>query len=141
ENAKKEGVVTLPSGLQYKVITEGSGPSPKPTDKVIVKYRGTLTDGTGFDANDSATFGVTQVIKGWSEALQKMKKGAKWQLAIPGDLAYGERGYPPKIEPNSTLLFDVELIDIQPGATVQPPPQPVTSDIIKVPSAEELKKG
>lgn len=140
ENAKKEGWATLPSGLQYKVVNEGSGPTPSATDKVTVKYRGTLIDGTEFDKNDSATFPVNGVIKGWTESLQKMKKGAKWQLAIPGDLAYGERGYPPKIEPNATLLFDVELVDIQAGQPAQPP-QPVTSDIIKVPSAEELKKG
>lgn len=137
ENVKKEGVVKLPSGLQYKVISEGSGASPKATDRVAVKYRGTLINGTEFDKNDNATFQVNQVIKGWTEALQLMKKGAKWQLFIPSDLAYGPQGSG-KIEPNSTLLFDVELIDILPPAQAA---QPVTSDIIKVPSAEELKKG
>jgi FKBP-type peptidyl-prolyl cis-trans isomerase FklB len=145
ENAKKEGIVKLPSGLQYKVITEGSGPSPKATDRVSVKYRGTLIDGTEFDSTEKnggapATFRVDGVIKGWTEALQKMKKGAKWQLFIPGDLAYGERGSPPKIEPNATLVFDVELLDILPPQETAAP-QPVTSDIIKVPSADELKKG
>lgn len=143
ENAKKEGIVTLPSGLQYKVLSEGTGPSPKSTDRVSVKYAGTLINGTEFDSTAKnggtpATFRVDGVIKGWTEALQKMKKGSRWQLFIPGDLAYGERGSPPKIEPNSTLIFDVELLDILPP---QEAPQPVTSDIIKVPSAEELKKG
>ena len=145
ENAKKDGVVTLPSGLQYKVISEGSGPSPKPGDRVSVTYKGTLIDGTVFDSTEKnggtpATFRVDGVIKGWTEALLKMKKGAKWELFIPSDLAYGEGGKPP-IEPNSTLIFEVELLDVLPPVAPAQPPQPVTSDIIKVPSAEELKKG
>jgi FKBP-type peptidyl-prolyl cis-trans isomerase len=143
ENAKKEGVVKLPSGLQYKVISEGSGPSPKATDKVSVKYTGKLINGTVFDSTEKngghpATFRVDGVIKGWSEALQKMKKGSHWELYIPSDLAYGEAGNR-NIDPNSALIFDVELVDI---LAPQPPAgEPVTSDIIKVPSAEELKKG
>jgi FKBP-type peptidyl-prolyl cis-trans isomerase FklB len=116
ENAKKEGVTTLPSGLQYKVIQEGSGATPKAGDTVTVHYRGSLIDGTEFDSSykrgKPATFQADRVIAGWKEALQLMKPGAKWQLFIPGPLAYGERGAGTKIPPNSTLIFDVELISI-----------------------------
>jgi FKBP-type peptidyl-prolyl cis-trans isomerase FklB len=116
ENGKKEGVNTLASGLQYKVIKEGTGRTPGKTDTVTVHYRGTLINGTEFDSSYSrgnpATFGVSRVISGWTEALQLMKEGATWQLFIPPDLAYGEQGAG-KIEPNSTLIFDVELISIQ----------------------------
>jgi FKBP-type peptidyl-prolyl cis-trans isomerase FkpA/FKBP-type peptidyl-prolyl cis-trans isomerase FklB len=115
ENATKEGVTTTESGLQYKVITEGTGPKPGPTDSVTVHYRGTLTDGTEFDSSYSrgqpATFGVHQVIAGWTEALQLMPEGSKWELAIPSDLAYGPGGKGPVIGPNATLLFEVELLD------------------------------
>ncbi|HSB34156.1 MAG TPA: FKBP-type peptidyl-prolyl cis-trans isomerase [Nitrospirota bacterium] len=115
ENKKKEGVKTLPSGLQYKVITEGKGATPKATDTVTVHYKGTLTDGTEFDSsykrNAPATFPVNGVIKGWTEALQLMKEGSKWQLFIPANLAYGESGRP-GIPPNSVLIFDVELVKI-----------------------------
>ena len=115
ENAGKEGVKTLPSGLQYKVIEAGSGASPKATDQVSVHYRGTLVDGTEFDSSYSrgkpTSFGVNQVIPGWTEALQLMKEGGKWQLFIPSKLAYGER-QAGKIPPNSTLIFDVELISV-----------------------------
>ncbi|MGE5809723.1 MAG: FKBP-type peptidyl-prolyl cis-trans isomerase [Nitrospirota bacterium] len=115
ENKKKEGVKTLPSGLQYKVITEGKGASPKATDTVTVHYKGTLTDGTEFDSsykrNAPATFPVNGVIKGWTEALQLMKEGSKWQLFIPANLAYGESGRP-GIPPNSVLIFDVELLKV-----------------------------
>lgn len=144
-NAGKEGVVTLKSGLQYKVIREGEGRIPSAKDTVKVHYRGTLIDGTEFDSSykrgQPASFGVTGVIKGWTEALQLMKTGAKWQLFIPSELAYGARGTGSNIGPHSTLIFDVELLEITtppvPKATVKP----ITSDIIKVPSAEELKKG
>ena len=117
ENTKKDGVKTLPSGLQYKVVREGAGASPKATDKVTTHYRGTLLDGTEFDSsyrrNEPASFGVSQVIKGWQEALQLMKTGAKWQLFIPANLAYGEQGAPGgTIGPNATLIFDIELISI-----------------------------
>lgn len=117
ENAKKEGVKTLPSGLQYKIIEEGSGKTPSASDTVTVNYKGTLIDGTEFDSSykrgQPATFPVGGVIAGWTEALQLMKEGAKWQLFIPADLAYGERGAGQLIGPNATLIFDVELIAIK----------------------------
>jgi FKBP-type peptidyl-prolyl cis-trans isomerase FklB len=117
ENGKKEGVVTLPSGLQYKVIKEGTGKSPQKTDKVKVHYRGTLVNGTEFDSSHKrgqpAEFGVDKVIKGWTEALQLMKEGAQWTVFIPPDLAYGPRGAGATIGPNSTLIFEVELISVQ----------------------------
>ena len=116
ENAGKEGVKTTDSGLQYKVITAGEGKSPQKSDKVTVHYRGTLIDGTEFDSsysrNEPATFGVGQVIPGWTEALQMMKEGDKWEIYIPSKLGYGERGAGAKIPPNSTLIFEVELISV-----------------------------
>ena len=127
ENKKKEGVKTTPSGLQYKVLKEGSGPSPKETDTVVTNYKGTLLDGTEFDSsykrNEPATFPVNRVIKGWTEALQLMKPGSKYQLFIPAALAYGDRGAGRDIGPNATLIFDVELLSIkapEPAATVAP---------------------
>jgi FKBP-type peptidyl-prolyl cis-trans isomerase FklB len=145
ENAKKEGVKTLPSGLQYKVITEGTGPTPKTNETVIVHYRGTLIDGTEFDSSykrgEPYTTPVNFVIKGWTEALQLMKVGSKWQLFIPSDLAYRERRSGRLISPNSTLIFDLELLSIKQPVTPPLTTQPVTSDIVKVPSAEEIKKG
>jgi FKBP-type peptidyl-prolyl cis-trans isomerase FklB len=116
-NGKKEGVKTTGSGLQYKVLKSGTGASPKPTDSVKVHYHGTLLDGTVFDSSvdrgEPVTFGVGDVIPGWTEALQLMKVGDKWQLYIPSKLAYGERSAGPKISPNSTLIFDVELLSIE----------------------------
>jgi len=116
-NKAKPGVVTLPSGLQYKIITEGTGPKPTAADTVVTNYRGTLIDGTEFDSSykrgEPATFPVGQVIKGWTEALQLMPVGSKWQLFIPSDLAYGERSPGGEIGPNSTLIFDIELMSIQ----------------------------
>ncbi len=115
-NAKKEGVVTLPSGLQYKVIKEGTGPTPTADDTVTVNYKGTLIDGTEFDSSykrgQPATFPVKGVIPGWTEALQKMKVGSTWELFIPPSLAYGEKGAGRFIAPNSTLIFQVELLGI-----------------------------
>ena len=117
ENQKKEGIKTLPSGLQYKVMTEGSGKTPQATDTVTVNYKGTLIDGTEFDSSykrgQPASFKVNGVIKGWTEALQLMKEGSKWQLFIPHDLAYGERGAGRTIPPGSTLIFEVELISVK----------------------------
>ncbi len=145
-NKNNPGVVTLPSGLQYLVLAEGQGESPKPEDLVTVHYRGTLLDGTEFDrspTNQPATFAANAVIRGWTEALTHMKPGAKWKLFIPPQLAYGERGSPPKIGPNAALIFDLELVSFRspPPATNPPPSPPITSDIIKVPSLEEMKKG
>jgi len=118
-NGKKEGVKTLPSGLQYKVLKSGTGKSPKATDTVKVHYHGTLIDGTVFDSSvergEPATFGVNQVIPGWTEALQLMKEGDKWQLVIPSKLAYGERSPGGKIGPSSVLIFDVELLSVETG--------------------------
>lgn len=116
ENGKREGVVTLPSGLQYEVITEGTGKKPSASDTVSCHYHGTLIDGTVFDSsvmrNQPAEFPVSGVIKGWVEALQLMSEGAKWKLFIPANLAYGERGAGQSIEPNSTLIFEVELLKV-----------------------------
>ena len=116
ENKKKDGVVTLPSGLQYQVLTEGSGRLPKATDTVTVNYRGTLVDGTEFDSSytrgQPATFQVGKVVQGWAEGLQLMKEGSRWQLVIPPPLAYGARGSG-RIPPNSTLIFEVELLTVK----------------------------
>lgn len=115
-NKTKEGVVTLPSGLQYKILKDGNGAKPSATDQVRCHYHGTLIDGTVFDSSvergEPAIFGVNQVIKGWVEALQLMPIGSKWQLYIPSDLAYGTSGAGQAIEPNSALIFDVELLNI-----------------------------
>ena len=115
ENGKKDGVITLPSGLQYTILTEGSGDVPKTTDTVRVHYKGTLLDGKTFDSSydrgEPVEFPVTGVIKGWTEALQLMPVGSKWQLVIPSELAYGEQGNQ-AIPPNSLLVFDVELLAI-----------------------------
>ena len=117
ENKTKEGVVTLPSGLQYKILTQGTGPKPTATDTVVCNYKGTLLDNTEFDSsysrNQPLTIPVAGVIKGWTEALQLMPVGSKWQLFIPSDLAYGPQAKGP-IGPNSTLIFEVELLSIQP---------------------------
>lgn len=119
ENARKEGVVTLNSGLQYKVLKAGDGNSPKSGDQVRVHYRGTLVDGTVFDSSyergEPAEFGVSQVIRGWTEALLLMSPGSHWMLFIPPDLAYGENGAGDVIGPNSTLIFEVELLEVLPG--------------------------
>jgi FKBP-type peptidyl-prolyl cis-trans isomerase FklB len=135
-NKSKEGVVTLPSGLQYKIITAGAGPKPTASDTVVCNYKGTLVNGTEFDSSykrgQPATFPVGGVIKGWTEALQLMPVGSKWQLFIPSDLAYGERAMSDVLGPNSTLIFEVELVSIQekkPEAATQPstPAAPATT--------------
>ena len=116
-NKGKAGVVTLPSGLQYQVLQKGEGPKPTASDKVKCHYHGTLINGTVFDSSvqrgEPAVFGVSQVIPGWVEALQLMPVGSKWRLFIPSDLAYGEHGAGEAIEPNSALIFDVELLGIE----------------------------
>ncbi len=158
ENKKKPDVkthtVTLPDGktaeLQYKVLTEGTGRKPATNDIVSVNYRGTLIDGKEFDSSakhggQPSKFPVNRVVKGWTEALQLMPVGSKWEIYLPSTLAYGDMGSGPMIEPGSTLIFEVELVSADPP---QPPPtaaaspsQPLTSDIIRVPSADEMKKG
>jgi FKBP-type peptidyl-prolyl cis-trans isomerase len=135
-NKTKEGVVALPDGLQYKILTEGTGPKPTANDTVVCQYRGTLIDGTEFDSSykrgQPATFPVGRVIKGWTQALQMMPVGSKWQLFIPPDLGYGERGAPgTAIGPNAVLVFEIDLQSIQPPnatpAQPSPPSQPPTS--------------
>lgn len=153
ENKNKPGVKTLevkaPNGkmeeMQYKVLTEGTGATPNTNDTVSVIYRGTLIDGKEFDGSDKhggkpSTFPVNRVIPGWTAALEHMKVGSKWELFIPAALAYGERGFGPNVQPGATLIFSVELVSSESPKPPAPPP-PLTSDIIRVPSAEELKKG
>jgi FKBP-type peptidyl-prolyl cis-trans isomerase FklB len=159
-NKTKPGVktypVSLPGGataeLQYKVITEGMGATPKSNDTVQVNYRGTLINGKEFDSstthgNKPAKFPVNRVVRGWTEALQLMKVGSKWEVYLPSSLAYGDVPHGPLIEPGSTLIFEMELAGIEPPpAPVAPTPSaasssPLTSDVIKVPSAEGFKKG
>ena len=126
-NKAKEGVVTLPSGLQYKILQQGNGPKPTVNDTVVCNYRGTLLNGKEFDSSykrgQPATFPLGQVIKGWTEALQLMPVGSKWQIVLPPDLAYGERSAGPDITPNSTLVFEVELMSIKPPIE-KPTPKP-----------------
>jgi FKBP-type peptidyl-prolyl cis-trans isomerase FklB len=116
-NKEKDGVVTLPSGLQYKILKEGTGPKPTATDSVVCNYKGTLLDNTEFDSSykrgQPATFKVGQVIKGWTEALQLMPVGSKWQIFVPGELGYGLRGAGGPIGPNATLVFEIELLSIE----------------------------
>jgi FKBP-type peptidyl-prolyl cis-trans isomerase len=153
ENGKKAGVITLPDGLQYKVLKEGTGATPKPGDTVSALYTGKLIDGKEFDSTASRgnqpfkfVVGQGRVIKGWDEAVQHMKVGAKWEIYVPANLAYGENG-PGPIGPNQTLIFDLELL----GVTAAPQPaanpkagegtQVVSGEIIKVPSKADLEKG
>lgn len=139
-NKGKEGIVTLPSGLQYKILTAGTGPKPAATDSVVCNYRGTLIDGKEFDSSykrgQPATFPVNGVIKGWTEALQLMPVGSKWQLFIPPNLAYGERGAGADIGPDATLIFEVELMSIQEKAKDAGAPQPKPTD----PAKDQEKK-
>jgi FKBP-type peptidyl-prolyl cis-trans isomerase len=129
-NKAKEGVVTLPSGLQYKILQQGTGPKPTASDTVVCNYKGTLINGTEFDSSykrgQPATFPVGRVIKGWTEALQLMPTGSKWQLFIPSDMAYGDHGAGNDIGPNATLIFEVELVSIQekPKPAAAPAPNP-----------------
>jgi FKBP-type peptidyl-prolyl cis-trans isomerase FklB len=139
-NKKKEGVVTLPSGLQYKILKEGTGPKPTASDTVVCNYKGTLINGTEFDSSAKhggpATFPVSGVIKGWTEALELMPVGSKWELFIPPNLAYGERGAGADIGPDATLIFEVELESIKPKeASKEPAKEPS-----KEPPKEQEKK-
>jgi FKBP-type peptidyl-prolyl cis-trans isomerase FklB len=135
ENKKKDGVKTTASGLQYKVLKEGSGASPKESDSVVTNYKGTLIDGTEFDSSAKhggpATFPVNSVIKGWVEALQLMKPGGKFQIFVPANLAYGEQARSAEIGPNSTLIFELELVSIKSpdakGEAIPTPPMPKTN--------------
>jgi FKBP-type peptidyl-prolyl cis-trans isomerase FklB len=139
-NKGKEGVVTLPSGLQYKILTAGTGPKPTAADTVVCNYKGTLIDGKEFDSSykrgQPATFPVNGVIKGWTEALQLMPVGSKWQLFIPPNLAYGERGAGGDIGPDATLIFEVELMSIQEKPKDASAPQPKPTD----PAKDQEKK-
>ena len=157
ENKTKPGVKThtasLPGGgtaeMQYKVLTEGTGATPSSNDVVLVNYRGSLINGKEFDSSAKrgdkpAKFPVGRVVRGWTEALQLMKVGSKWEIYLPASLAYGDNGYGPMIEPGSALVFEMELTGIEappPPAAPAAAAAPLTSDVIKVPSAEELKKG
>ena len=154
ENKMKPGMKTvevkLPDGtmaeMQYIVFTEGTGAIPKSNDTVVVNYRGTLINGKEFDnsakrGGQPAKFPVNRVVRGWTETLQMMKVGSKWQIYLPSSLAYGDNGYGPTIEPGTTLIFEMELTGIDAPQAAAAPPAPLTSDIIRVPSAEELKKG
>lgn len=159
ENKKKEGVkthevtITDPktgkqetAEFQYKVLKEGTGPIPQSNDVVNVIYRGTLINGKEFDSSAKhgdkpAKFAVNRVIRGWTEALEMMKAGSKWMVYLPASLAYGDNGAGPNIEPGSTLIFEIELVSVEPPAAPRAAAAPLTSDIIRVPSAEELKKG
>ncbi len=140
-NKSKEGVVTLPSGLEYKILTEGTGPKPLASDTVECNYRGTLIDGKEFDSSAKhggpATFPVSGVIKGWTEALQLMPVGSKWQLFIPSDLAYGNRGAGPEIGPDSTLVFEVELVSIKQPEKPGENPEKKPADTEKKPDAQQ----
>jgi FKBP-type peptidyl-prolyl cis-trans isomerase FklB len=140
-NKTKDGVVTLPSGLQYKILKAGTGPKPTATDTVVCNYKGTLINGTEFDSSykrgQPATFPVGQVIKGWTEALQLMPVGSKWQLFVPADMAYGDRGAGPDIGPNATLIFDVELLSIKPAGLA---PAPAAAPAAVAPGATAPKK-
>lgn len=154
ENKLKPGMksvqVKLKDGttaeMQYIVFTEGTGAIPKSNDTVSVVYRGTLIDGKEFDSSakhgaQPAKFQVNRGVQGWTEALQMMKVGSKWQIYLPSTLAYGDNGSGPTIEPGAALIFEMELVSIEAPAAPPTPAQPLTSDIIRVPSAEELKKG
>jgi len=143
-NKTKQGVVTLPSGLQYKIIKEGTGPKPTAEDTVLCHYRGTLADGTEFDSSykrgEPLKIPVGGVIKGWTEAIQLMPVGSKWQLFIPSDLGYGDRGAPGSpIGPNSTLVFEVELISIEPKPAAKEQPKEAPKETQKEQPKEQPK--
>jgi FKBP-type peptidyl-prolyl cis-trans isomerase FklB len=135
KHAKEEGVKTLTNGIQYKVLKEGTGEMPTPTDNVTVNYKGTLIDGTVFDQKDGFNTPVKgRTIKGWTEILPLMKTGSKWQVALPAELAYGARGFPPKIGPNCALVFDMELVSVSKPAPSPAPGAPAQAPKIAPPS-------
>ena len=142
-NGKKPGVKVTASGLQYRVIKAGEGTSPTKSDKAEVHYRGWTIDGEEFDSshsrNETSTFGVTRVIRGWTEALTMMKPGGKWEIVVPQELAYGPGGKRPKIPPYSTLRFEIELISVEQAKPLAK--KPVTSNIVRIPSQAELDQG
>jgi FKBP-type peptidyl-prolyl cis-trans isomerase len=142
-NGKKPGVKVTASGLQYRVIKAGEGASPTKSDKAEVHYRGWTIDGEEFDSshsrNETSTFGVTRVIRGWTEALTMMKPGGKWEIVVPQELAYGPGGKRPKIPPYSALRFEIELISVEQAKPVAK--KPVTSNIVRIPSQAELDQG
>lgn len=139
-NAKKPGVKSFPDGLQYKVLVSGTGPQPKATDTVSAHYKGTLTDGTEFDSSytrgQPLNLPVVRMISGWQEALTNMHVGDKWELYVPGPMAYGERGSPPKIGPNATLVFEMELLSTQAG-----PPPGVVAPSVTTPTLHSIGSG
>ncbi len=143
-NLKKPGVKATTSGLQYRIIKDGEGAPPTKSDKAEVHYRGWTIDGNEFDSSHSrkksSTFGITQVIPGWTEALSMMKPGAKWEIVVPQELAYGPGGKRPKIPPYSTLRFEIELLSVIKGSAPVVK-KPVTSNIVRIPSQTELKQG
>ena len=143
-NLKKTGVKATTSGLQYRIIKDGKGAPPTKSDKAVVHYRGWTIDGNEFDSSHSrkqpSTFGITQVIPGWTEALSMMKPGAKWEIVVPQELAYGPGGKRPKIPPYSTLRFEIELLSVIKGSAPVVK-KPVTSNIVRIPSQAELKQG
>jgi FKBP-type peptidyl-prolyl cis-trans isomerase len=152
KNRTQPGVVTTQNGMQYKVLVDGSGPSPKPDEDVTVNYKLSFIDGTEFDSSAKRHQPLTTKVtgglfnfQGWTDALTMMKVGSKWQVFLPASLAYGTNSIPPVLAPNSPLIFEIELLAIRPGqtpATASPSvAQPLTSDIIKVPSQDEMKKG
>lgn len=143
-NLKKPGVKTTTSGLQYRIIKDGKGAPPTKSDKAEVHYRGWTIDGNEFDSSytrqQPSTFGITQVIPGWTEALSMMTPGAKWEIVVPQELAYGPGGKRPKIPPYSTLRFEIELLSVIKG-NAPVVKKPVTSNIVRIPSQAELKQG
>ena len=142
KNKTQQGVVTLPSGLQYQILKEGTGPKPTINDTVVCNYKGTLIDGTEFDSSEKAgkpaEFAVSGVIKGWTEALQLMPQGSKWKIFVPASLGYGEMGAGPKIGPNETLIFEIELLEIKPATMPADAANPPPADAMTPPPADAM---
>ena len=142
KNKSQPGVVALPSGLQYQILKEGTGPKPTANDTVVCNYKGTLIDGTEFDSSEKAgkpaEFAVNGVIKGWTEALQLMPQGSKWKIFVPANLAYGEMGAGPKIGPNETLIFEIELLEIKPATMPADAATPPAPDAMTPPAPDAM---